>query len=199
MYPESSRRPPVGIWQEDKRRKNGMKRGKRHVVSTSYYVANLPEGTTPQDLEPCFQSYGRIADIYVAARKDKADGKPNNREERRNRNGFRSGVSDTNHQQNEDEGILENKGDKPFLQALLRNQKPSTQIKEITIPEDADYEVIEWYDKSVLGKALDLQQLRGLREFLTKIGMNAEDFVEDKMRWANVLSEVEIWKGQDYV
>ncbi|KAI3682906.1 hypothetical protein L1987_83270 [Smallanthus sonchifolius] len=99
-------------------------------------------------------------------------GKPNNRVEGR----FRNGVGVKTFQQNVDSGILENKGDKPFLQALLRNQKSTFQRKEITHPEDADYEI--------------------LITFATYA--EAEEFVRDNQRWSNVLSEVEIWKGQDY-
>ncbi|KAI3783907.1 hypothetical protein L1987_42997 [Smallanthus sonchifolius] len=38
---------------------------------------------------------------------------------------------------------MEDTGDKPFLRALLRNHRPPYQAHVVTVPEDADYDVIQ--------------------------------------------------------
>ncbi|KAI3775083.1 hypothetical protein L1987_49651 [Smallanthus sonchifolius] len=84
---------------------------------------------------------------------------------------------------------------------------------------DADYDVIQWYDLSVVGKTVDLAQLCGLHESLSNGGIKvrnmrylgglhvlltfkeyseANDLVKDKHKWSKVFSNLEIWTSQDY-
>ncbi|KAI3675778.1 hypothetical protein L1987_85371 [Smallanthus sonchifolius] len=102
------------------------------------------------------------ARLVVNLAKFDRDGKPNNREDKRHKNG----AGNQPYQPNGYTERGEDNGDKPFLLALLRNQMHATQRKEVTIPEDADYDVVHWYDKSEIGKVQDLNHLRGLQEFL---------------------------------
>ncbi|KAI3784239.1 hypothetical protein L1987_43334 [Smallanthus sonchifolius] len=110
-------------------------------------------------------------------------------------------------------------GDKLFLRALLRNQNLPNQECLIVVHEDADYDVGQWYDKSVVGKAKDLSQLCGLHDSLSNGGIKvsnlrymgglhvlltfrnypeANDLVRDKQKWSKVFTNLDIWTGQDY-
>ncbi|CAI9286472.1 unnamed protein product [Lactuca saligna] len=51
-------------WTKVSRRKNS-------TAITSYYVTNLPQETTTQDLNELFKKFGGIEDIYIQGRKDK--------------------------------------------------------------------------------------------------------------------------------
>ncbi|KAI3675496.1 hypothetical protein L1987_85086 [Smallanthus sonchifolius] len=66
-------------WQEVQRRKNrgfaGANKGwgrRDDPRQTTFYVANLPNGTSAKDLETCFEPYGKVADAYVAVKRDRA-------------------------------------------------------------------------------------------------------------------------------
>ncbi|KAI3812362.1 hypothetical protein L1987_17069 [Smallanthus sonchifolius] len=68
-------------WQEVQRMKSiGFSRpniggGRREDPrQTTFYVANLPNGTKDNDLENRFDSYGKVADAYVAAKRDRSGG-----------------------------------------------------------------------------------------------------------------------------
>ncbi|KAI3818748.1 hypothetical protein L1987_12565 [Smallanthus sonchifolius] len=234
----ATRRPPEGVWQDPRRK---MKEGNRSGRWTSYYVANLPEGTKPEDLKTCFNQFGNVVDIYVASRKDKSgscfgfvrfsmvedkwelersmreinmknlrlsvnlakydrDGNPNAREEKK--------TQAKEAKQYGSSGGAEDTRDKPFLRALLRNKR---QGPVITVPEVADYDVLQWYDLSVMGKAKDLLQLCSLHESLCKEGWeelkikylgglhvlltfkkysDANEFVENKLKWSNGFSMI---------
>ncbi|KAI3761613.1 hypothetical protein L1987_52034 [Smallanthus sonchifolius] len=149
------------------------------------------------------------ARLSVNLAKFDRDGKPNNREVK----GFRSGPDNSKHHPSCSVEGKEDNSDKPFLRALLRNQDPSTHKMEVTIRDDADYDVVEWYDKSVIGKAIDITQLRGLHEFLSGDGLtdiklkylgglqiliifkkysDAEDFVRQKPRWSEPPAPAEV-------
>ncbi|KAJ0804978.1 putative RNA recognition motif domain, nucleotide-binding alpha-beta plait domain superfamily [Helianthus annuus] len=45
------------------------------MVVTKYFVANLPEGSTPWELRKALEGYGDIAGTYVAKKKDKGGGR----------------------------------------------------------------------------------------------------------------------------
>ncbi|KAI3717424.1 hypothetical protein L1987_69027 [Smallanthus sonchifolius] len=68
-----------GEWQEERRRKQnnftGQKKWRKTRSGrgeTSFFVSNLPEGIKAKELEDCFCSFGRVVDVYVASKKDKA-------------------------------------------------------------------------------------------------------------------------------
>ncbi|KAI3744324.1 hypothetical protein L1987_57403 [Smallanthus sonchifolius] len=155
-------------------------KGRRLIPATSYYVSNLPEGTTSKDLAPYFQNYGRLVDIYVAAKKDKSGS-------------FFGFVrfEDVDNKWELEKAMTEIHIDNARLSVNLakfdRDGKPNNREvqrsrngpdnckyqpkKEVKVPKDADYGVVEWYDKSVIGKALDITQLCGFHDFLTaKLG-----------------------------
>ncbi|KAI3819673.1 hypothetical protein L1987_13520 [Smallanthus sonchifolius] len=127
-----SRKPPVGVWQDPRGKKTPIGRWKTKggPYATSYYVANLPKDTTPMEVEECFQEFGTVVDVYVASRKDKPG----------SFFGFVriTGVRDRWELEKVYEG-----GDKPFLRALLRNQRQSTSAQEVIVPDDADYDVVQ--------------------------------------------------------
>ncbi|KAI3802918.1 hypothetical protein L1987_31065 [Smallanthus sonchifolius] len=110
-------------------------------------------------------------------------------------------------------------GDKPFLRALLRNQRQISPTLEIKLDEDADYDAVQWYDKSVLGKSIDFIQLCCLHKMLNREGLKdmqlrylgglyvlitfkkyseATEMVEGKNKWSDVFSQLEVWTGQEY-
>ncbi|KAI3816535.1 hypothetical protein L1987_16236 [Smallanthus sonchifolius] len=56
------------------------------------------------------------------------------------------------HQSNQyGNGELKYKEDRPYLNAVLRSNRIHQHIQDVTVPDDADYDVVQWYDKSVLG------------------------------------------------
>ncbi|KAI3815087.1 hypothetical protein L1987_14741 [Smallanthus sonchifolius] len=247
----SNRKPPLGIWQETRRQKNGPERGRKTPKATSYFVSNLPEGTKPEDLEECFIQFGKVVDIYVAAKKDKAgghfgfvrfsgvddkwalekamrginmknarlpvnlakfdkEGNSNNGEERKyQETRFKS------YQSNQyGNGELKYKGDRPYLNGVLLNNRIHQHIQDVTVPDDADYDVVQWYDKSVGRKTKDLVELRGLQQSLIREGLadlklkylgglnvfltfkkyeEANDFVDEKQKWSKIFSELEVF------
>ncbi|KAI3821685.1 hypothetical protein L1987_09254 [Smallanthus sonchifolius] len=76
-----------------------------------------------------------------------------------------------NQHENGGGGSMEDNGNKPYLNALLRNHGTQHQIREVAIPDDVDHDVVQWYDRSVLGKAKDLLELPGLQKTLTNEGL----------------------------
>ncbi|KAI3732039.1 hypothetical protein L1987_63236 [Smallanthus sonchifolius] len=197
-------------WQEIRRRKAGKTPGydkrwkrKEDPRETSFYVANLPNGTMSMDLAKCFESFGRVVDTYVAAKRDKAgglfgfvrfsgvedkwemerslacvnlnnarlvvnvakfdrDGKPCSREKVRvphpnvpnppsRFQGHRSAAP-----------IMENSS---YKDALLRKHV----VMEASVPDDAVFDVVQWYDKSMIGKMIDFNQLVYLHQSIKLI------------------------------
>ncbi|KAI3799417.1 hypothetical protein L1987_34715 [Smallanthus sonchifolius] len=151
------------------------------------------------------------ARLSVNLAKFDREGNLNNREERKyQERRFKS------HQSNQygNNGELKYKGDRPYLNAVLRNNRIHQHIQDVTVPDDADYDVVQWYDKSVLGKTKDLVELRGLHQSLTREGLTdlklkylgrlnvlltfkkyeeANDFVDKKQKWSKIFSQLEVF------
>ncbi|KAI3683159.1 hypothetical protein L1987_83659 [Smallanthus sonchifolius] len=89
----------------------------------------------------------------------------------------------------------------------------------VTLPDDAYFDVVQWYDKSVWGKTIDVTQLCCLRKSLDRGGLKdvkirylgglhvlitfknyteAIALVEGRYNWAHVFSNLEVWMGQEY-
>ncbi|KAI3686586.1 hypothetical protein L1987_80266 [Smallanthus sonchifolius] len=127
----------------------------------------------------CFRVFERIADIYVAARKDISG----------NYFGFVrfTGVEDKWEMEKAMQEIMgkEEHREKPFIHALLRNQNTTVPRRGVFVPEDADY------DEGL--NVIKLKYLGGLHVLLI-FGKYSEanEFVDEEQRWSDVLPKAEI-------
>ncbi|KAI3695346.1 hypothetical protein L1987_78342 [Smallanthus sonchifolius] len=113
-------------------------------------------------------------------------------------------------------GQVRGRENSSYREVLTRNLAPTM---EVSVPEDANFDAVQWYDKSVLGKMNDFKKLccfhqatNGISEKISKVryvgGLQviitfkketeAIAFVSDKESWAAWFSSLEIWKGQSY-
>ncbi|KAI3811961.1 hypothetical protein L1987_16659 [Smallanthus sonchifolius] len=146
------------------------------------------------ELEKCFENFGKLSDAYVPPiKRDSAGGlfgqMKNNFEKlsdayvpiKRDSAGglFRSGkpnsrLKGNNPLQNfggpppqfqENTGLGGGGGNKPYLDALLRSNEERLVVR---VRDDADFDAVQWYDKSLVGKMKDINQLCHLQLSISK-------------------------------
>ncbi|KAI3793987.1 hypothetical protein L1987_36611 [Smallanthus sonchifolius] len=197
-------------WQEIRMRKAGKtpgpgKRGRRKEDprETTFYVANLRNGTMAIDLVSCFEAFGRVVDSYVAAKRDKAcglfgfirfsdvddkwelertlanvtlnnarlvvnvakfdqDGKPCSRD--------KVNVANSPQRFQVHRAPAMARVNNSYMDALLRNHDTIVP----SVPEDAEFDAVQWYDKSVIGKMIDFNQLCSLHQSIAVFRWNPE-------------------------
>ncbi|KAI3695632.1 hypothetical protein L1987_78631 [Smallanthus sonchifolius] len=172
-------------WQEVRRRRAGGAAGagkgrnrREDPRDTTFYVSNLQIGTKSNGLEICFAPYGRVVDTYIAAKRDKSGGlfgfvrfaDVTNKWEMGNLVlGLRlvplNNMSGNRRKCRNLKRRSGGKGNMSYREVLLRSHEPAMVVE---VPEDADYDVIEWYDKSVAGKLIDFNQLCCLHQSVIK-------------------------------
>ncbi|KAI3694966.1 hypothetical protein L1987_77952 [Smallanthus sonchifolius] len=74
------------------------------------------------------------------------------------------------HHQQEGEYVDRGGGNKSCRDALLWNQHYPAAEQEVTVPEDADSEMLQWYDLSVVGTTTNLNQLCSLHQIINNDG-----------------------------
>ncbi|KAI3682516.1 hypothetical protein L1987_82553 [Smallanthus sonchifolius] len=153
-------------WQEIRRRKaeeasgsSKATRRKEDPRQTTFFVANLPNGTKAMELETCFMDFGKMwktngemerslasinlinARLMVNLAKFDRDGMPSSRVKA---NPPQQTYARPPHQYQEPNGSIRGKGNYTYRDALIRNQYSSL---EVSVPEDADYDVVQCFVK----------------------------------------------------
>ncbi|KAI3816238.1 hypothetical protein L1987_15931 [Smallanthus sonchifolius] len=88
---------------------------------------------------------------------------------------------------------------------------------EVSVLDDADFDAIQWFDLSAVGKLSDFNQLCCLQHSINKVGVRISrmrylgglqvlltfkketesiEFVKDRQTWARWFASLEIWTGQ---